>query len=646
VLLGEGTGLVAAMERAAADAADDHPDAAGRLLLDVVILKLYAGHLDALALARRAHALTSTADAATRARADTVVGIACVFAGETEDAQTALGKGLELVRVGGAPDEVAYLVQQVVVGLASTEQYTAAVGLCRRYVRAVRSVGADGLLPLLLCYLANSAYFTSDLDEMEMAATEATGLAAASGQDSMAAYATACRGVVGALRGDPDATAVLEQGRAGLVAAGAGVIRMLPTMGLALAAMGAGDWAGAVARFGELRELFGEAVPVAGVLHWRADEVEALWRAGRRDEARARLAELVETAPTGPWERAAMARASGLVGAEDPEASYLAALAEHEGSPSAFERARTELCFGEWLLGQGRRREAEDRLRAAAAAFTALDTHPWAARAQGLLATAPGGTAIVETRPPEEAECPAHVEIRAFGPLTVVRDGVETRVGLGRPGRVLRSLVAAGGALHTDQLIDMLWPDATRENGAERLRTVLARVRRSYGSVVTRDGSVLRWADEVETDVDRFEVLARQALMQRHQPDAIPQALEAVGLYHDDLLPLEREAADVALARDRLRRRYLDLLDLLADEEIERGRPAAAVVHLRAAIDRDPLDEGRHIRLARLLADQGQHGRAREAVEHALHSIRELGLPTPAELARLQRELRVGTAGS
>ena len=46
-----------------------------------------------------------------------------------------------------------------------------------------------------------------------------------------------------------------------------------------------------------------------------------------------------------------------------------------------FERARTELCFGERLRRARRRREAREHLRSARAAFERLAAEPWAARA-------------------------------------------------------------------------------------------------------------------------------------------------------------------------------------------------------------------------------------------------------------------------
>jgi DNA-binding CsgD family transcriptional regulator len=114
------------------------------------------------------------------------------------------------------------------------------------------------------------------------------------------------------------------------------------------------------------------------------DLIEAYVRSGRRDDA----ARLVDTLTARaeetrrPWTLATAARCRGLVAAESEFADvFEEALALHVSTPSAFERARTELCYGERLRRSRRRREARESLRAAGETFDRLDARPWAARA-------------------------------------------------------------------------------------------------------------------------------------------------------------------------------------------------------------------------------------------------------------------------
>ena len=85
--------------------------------------------------------------------------------------------------------------------------------------------------------------------------------------------------------------------------------------------------------------------------------------------------------------RAGAARCRGmLAGDEEFAAHFERALAWHDGVASPFERARTDLCFGERLRRSRRRCEARVPLRRALAAFETLGAEPWAERARRELA--------------------------------------------------------------------------------------------------------------------------------------------------------------------------------------------------------------------------------------------------------------------
>ena len=61
------------------------------------------------------------------------------------------------------------------------------------------------------------------------------------------------------------------------------------------------------------------------------------------------------------------------------------ALVLHDRVPTPFERARTELCYGESLRRSKRRSEARELLRSALATFEELGAKPWADRARAEL---------------------------------------------------------------------------------------------------------------------------------------------------------------------------------------------------------------------------------------------------------------------
>jgi DNA-binding SARP family transcriptional activator len=155
--------------------------------------------------------------------------------------------------------------------------------------------------------------------------------------------------------------------------------------------------------------------------------------------------------------------------------------------------------------------------------------------------------------------------------------------------------------------------------------------------VLVRDGSVIRWADGVSVDVQRFAELARDALSGTRDAASAAAAREAVRLYHGELLPLDRYSDWTVSARERLRQRYLALLEMLIDDAIERDELRTAIGYAREAVDAAPLDEDGYLRLGRLLLDAGQAGQARKVVARAKAAADELGLPPSAALLALDR---------
>ena len=127
------------------------------------------------------------------------------------------------------------------------------------------------------------------------------------------------------------------------------------------------------------------------------DIVDALARLGRVPEARevARRYSAAAAAKGQPFALARAARAEALLA---PEADFVArfesALRHHESTPDTFERARTQLYFGERLRRVRKRVEARKQLRAALKAFDQLGAAPWADRAMSEL-QASGETARV-----------------------------------------------------------------------------------------------------------------------------------------------------------------------------------------------------------------------------------------------------------
>jgi DNA-binding CsgD family transcriptional regulator len=119
-------------------------------------------------------------------------------------------------------------------------------------------------------------------------------------------------------------------------------------------------------------------------VQWMGDLVESQIRAGREREAETTLAAFETQAQrTGRgWALAAAARCRGLLAPpENADAIFSEAHRLVCAQPSPFERARTELCWGERLRRDGRRVEARRHLHDAHQRFEALGAVPWAEKA-------------------------------------------------------------------------------------------------------------------------------------------------------------------------------------------------------------------------------------------------------------------------
>ena len=134
----------------------------------------------------------------------------------------------------------------------------------------------------------------------------------------------------------------------------------------------------------DLAERHGVREP--SVLPYAPDLIEAYARAGERQAATRELAKFAELAGAVDrrWALAAVARLHGLLGRDDDlDEHFGAALELHEqGAGSAFERARTELLYGERLRRAKRRVDAREHLRSAIELFDGLGAAPWSEQAR------------------------------------------------------------------------------------------------------------------------------------------------------------------------------------------------------------------------------------------------------------------------
>jgi DNA-binding SARP family transcriptional activator/ATP/maltotriose-dependent transcriptional regulator MalT len=225
--------------------------------------------------------------------------------------------------------------------------------------------------------------------------------------------------------------------------------------------------------------------------------------------------------------------------------------------------------------------------------------------------------------------------VTLLGGFGVAANGRPLEPPAGRSSTLVKLLALADQPLAAEEVIEVLWPDGVTEStGRQRLRNLLNRLRASCGELVRRDGETLVLGPS-EVDARGFEqdAAAAAASPSEERPGL---ARTALARYKGDLLPGDRYEAWATAPRERLRRRHLELLDLLAEDAVDRGDVDGAIRLLDQAQAAEPLDEDRYVRAAELLLFQGRRGSARALVERATDVRAELGLDESPRLVRLR----------
>lgn len=232
------------------------------------------------------------------------------------------------------------------------------------------------------------------------------------------------------------------------------------------------------------------------------------------------------------------------------------------------------------------------------------------------------------------------LSIALLGGLDIRDGGAPVEIAGKVPNRLLKILVLEPTGVHWEVVVDQLWPGLRPERGRDRLRNVVSRVRTAAPGAVQRRGELLVLGARAEVDVFTFEALAREALGSADPARGVVAARRALAAYGGELLPEDRYEAWSQEPRERVRRLWLDILDLLADEAGQRGDVEEALRHLDMARVAAPFDDRRYVRCAELLIAQGRYGPAAKIIEEGTRQLEALGIPGSPQLADLARRLR------
>lgn len=365
--------------------ADEDPARATVMMIDATATDIMLGDLQAgVASGRRAQELAAGCRPALQRLAAYAADTVAAYRGELPPGelgtQSAVEAAASLVL---SPIAAAAIDTSLTRGLVTEGQF-AGGGLLDQAIKDARDLGALGKLPFVLGHGSLADFLSGRWTRARARAAEAVELA---GQTSYRAWGLVHLARVSAAEGhEAECRAIVDEASALARARGHRSLEVHLWSALGLLELGLGHIAAAVEALGRCaREAEAEGLGNPTTIPYEPDLIEALHAAGRDVEARRAAQRLQDRGEhvRSAWALAVAARCRGLLaGDEDFDREFQSALALHDQFPNGFERARTQLCYGERLRRTRRRAEAEKELSTALAVFQQFASEPWANRAR------------------------------------------------------------------------------------------------------------------------------------------------------------------------------------------------------------------------------------------------------------------------
>jgi DNA-binding CsgD family transcriptional regulator len=365
------------------------PEEASELLAWSVFVSITAGELEAgIGEAKRAIEAIGSSGPLGRFARTFIDGAAALFAGDAATAGDLLQDTLEIGRElrTGRPMVLKAFVHAFVGDYARSREVTAEA-IAR--ARADGKLGGQvGTFPLLIL---------AELGEGRLAAAassiaEGIDLAEQLGFDNDVTGCLALRARVAARQGrEAECRADAEAAMRRSLAIGLVWVSEQARLAFAELELTLGNAAEALEHFEQLDPA--PMPPVAPLAE--PDVIDAALRLGDTTRARAALDRFAAWVPVtrAPVVKGMLSRCRALAeDADEADRLFREALEHHGAGTSVWERARTQLAYGEHLRRNRRKTEARAQLRNAVDAFEGLGAAPWADRARGEL-NATGETA-------------------------------------------------------------------------------------------------------------------------------------------------------------------------------------------------------------------------------------------------------------
>ena len=368
------------------------PERAVAMLSDAAIACFHAGNpTEMLAVASRASsALPQQPSVRTRFLAMTTLGMARILGGDAAAGADSIHEAITLVERAPELHDDLRLLPWLTLAPIFLRETGVGRSLIEHSLKIARERAAVGALPFVLGLLARDQATTDRWAVAESTYREAIELARESDQRTGLAFGLSGLAWLHARRGREQACRqAATEAMAVSVELGTRLYEVWATAALGELELGLGDAARAAEHLEQRRNLLAELAITDVDLSPAAELVDAYTRLGRVEDALQVTADLTAAAnaKAQPWSLARAARCRGLVGPDaEITAHFERALRHHEQTPDAFEKARTQLAYGERLRRGRNRVLARKQLRDAIEVFERLDARPWAERARTELA--------------------------------------------------------------------------------------------------------------------------------------------------------------------------------------------------------------------------------------------------------------------
>jgi DNA-binding CsgD family transcriptional regulator len=318
-----------------------------------------------------------TAPARERCFAGLLIGLDHVLSGDWAAATTVLDRTFETARQLEEEDQD--LLPNLGIAALHTGDPAAAEQYHQQLLTRARNTGAVVMVLYSLTRLPWSDVVAGSWSTVVARCNEAIALGEGTQQPVLAGAPRVWLLLLAALRGQDDFDSLAAEVDEVLAAPATGILDVL--------IRDITRWARGVRAFDRPPTAFHHLAQISHHITKRMaaiDRLEAAARAGHPEAAQLWIEDLeaFHVATGQSWAAAAAAHGRALLADEnDAEAHFRQALALHADSPRVFDRARTQLAYGEYLRRARRRVDAREHLRAALATFEDLQAKPWVDRA-------------------------------------------------------------------------------------------------------------------------------------------------------------------------------------------------------------------------------------------------------------------------